>query len=475
MFELLNIRDLKTLAEVVEGELKGENTQFENLVIDSRISGKTSVFIALHGEIFDGNIYCSEALSNGCCAVITNDPNIIGRSILVKDTYMALLKLAKNQLNHVNPKTLAITGSNGKTTVKEMIGCILPSETTVITKDNENNEFGILYTVLKIKESTSHLILECGARKNGDFDLIAKYLDFDALVLTNLNNSHIGIFGSEENIQKTKLKLIDGLKPGGVLVEAAFKDLSKSSDKQEIEEQRINTYLISENSKVILKDSWLYNCSSNDSELGVYIIESKSDKQIEQKTDFKFSLNLGIKHNSQNALLGLAVSREWGISKRSVVNALDNFSSPQKNRFYQMKVGRHIVIDDSYNANPTSVRSALSELFGNPNYPENKVVILGDMYELGDASDEEHDKVLDELIKLDQLKLTILVGERLKKAYMRLKDPHQANHIVHIERKSEFPHEQFKESLKDDSVILIKGSRGMKMERFLEIIIGNIR
>ena len=90
MFELLNIRDLKTLAEVVEGELKGENTQFENLVIDSRISGKTSVFIALHGEIFDGNIYCSEALSNGCCAVITNDPNIIGRSILVKDTYMAV-------------------------------------------------------------------------------------------------------------------------------------------------------------------------------------------------------------------------------------------------------------------------------------------------------------------------------------------------------------------------------------------------
>jgi len=475
LFELLNIRDLESLAEVVEGELKGENTQFENLILDSRFSDKSSVFIALHGEKFDGNIYCSEALSNGCCAVITDDPNIIGRSVLVKDTYMALLKLAKNQLNHVNPKTLAITGSNGKTTVKEMIGCILPSETTVITKDNENNEFGILYTVLKIKESTSHLILECGARKNGDFDLIAKYLDFDAVVITNLNNSHIGIFGSEENIQKTKLKLIDGLKLGGVLVEAAFKDLSSSNDKQEIEEQRINTYLTSKNGEVILKDSWLYDSSPNDSELGVYTIESKSDKRIEQKTDFKFSLNLGIKHNSQNALLVLAVSREWGISKKSVLNKLDNFSSPQKNRFYQMKVGRHIVIDDSYNANPVSFRSALSELFRNPNYPDNKVVILGDMYELGDVSDEEHDKLLDELIKLNELKLTILVGERLKKAYMRLKDPHQNNNIVHIERKSEFPYEQFKKSLKGDSVILIKGSRGMKMERFLEIIIGNIQ
>ena len=122
-----------------------------------------------------------------------------------------------------------------------------------------------------------------------------------------------------------------------------------------------------------------------------------------------------------------------------------------------------------------SVRSALSELFGNPNYPDNKVVILGDMYELGDASEEEHDKVLDQLIKFDQLKLIILVGERLKKAYMKLKNTHQANNIVHIQRKSEFPYNQFEESVKEDSVILIKGSRGMKMERFLEVIAGNIK
>jgi len=474
LFELLNIEDLESLARVIDGELKGENTHFHNLVLDSRLPSKTSVFIALHGEKFDGNIYCSEALSNGCCAVITDDPSIIGRSILVKDTYIALLKLAKNQLNHVGPKTLAITGSNGKTTVKEMMGRILPSETTVITKDNENNEFGILYTVLKIKESTSHLILECGARKNGDFDLIAKYLEFDALVLINLNNSHIGIFGSEENIQQTKLKLIDGLKPGGVLIESAFRDLSRSSDKQQIDEQRINTYFISEDSKVILKDSWLYNSSPDDSELGVYIIESSSDDDIEKKKKFNFSLNLGVKHNSQNALLALAVSREWGISERSILNALDNFSSPQKNRFYQMRVGKHLVIDDSYNANPASVRSAFSELFGNPNFPDNKVIILGDMYELGDASEDEHDKVLNELIKFKQIKLIILVGERQKKAYRKLKNSDQTTNIVHIQRKSEFPYEQLESSLKEESVILIKGSRGMKMERFLEIILGVI-
>ena len=474
MFELLNIEDLKSLARVIDGELKGENTHFQNLVLDSRLPGKRSVFIALHGEKFDGNIYCSEALSNGCCAVITDDPSIIGRSILVKDTYIALLKLAKNQLNYVGPKTIAITGSNGKTTVKEMIGRILPSETTVITKDNENNEFGILYTVLKIKENTSHLILECGARKNGDFDLIAKYLDFDAMVLTNLNNSHIGIFGSEKNIQQTKLKLIDGLKPGGVLVEAAFRDLSKSSDKQQIDEQRINTYLIkkdpfSRDSKVTLKDSWLYSSIPNDSELGVYAIESRS--QMLRKKMLNFNLNLGVKHNSQNALLALAVLSEWGISERSILKSLDKYSSPQKNRFYQMRVGKHLVIDDSYNANPTSVRSALSELFGNPNFPDNKVIILGDMYELGGASEDEHDKVLDKLIKFKQINLIILVGERLKKACMRLKNSHQTTNIVHIDRKSEFPYEHFENSVKEESVILIKGSRGMKMERFLEIIL----
>ena len=116
----------------------------------------------------------------------------------------------------------------------------------------------------------------------------------------------------------------------------------------------------------------------------------------------------------------------------------------------------------------------MSELFGNPNYPDNKVVILGDMYELGDASEEEHDKVLDQLIKFDQLKLIILVGERLKKAYMKLKNTHQANNIVHIQRKSEFPYNQFEESVKEDSVILIKGSRGMKMERYVEFLRENV-
>jgi len=96
LFELLNIQDLKLLATIVDGELRGENTRFDTLVLDSRHSSNKSVFIALHGERFNGNVYCAEALESGCCAVITDDSSVIGRSILVEDTYLALLKLAQN-------------------------------------------------------------------------------------------------------------------------------------------------------------------------------------------------------------------------------------------------------------------------------------------------------------------------------------------------------------------------------------------
>ncbi|MDG2297003.1 MAG: Mur ligase family protein, partial [Gammaproteobacteria bacterium] len=264
MFKLIDIDDLEKLAQVVDGQLMGENTAFESLIVDSRKAEQNSVFIALHGEKFDGNVFCSEVLSKGCCAVITDDPEIPGRTIVVDDTYLALLKLAQYQLNKVKPRTLAITGSNGKTTVKEMIGSLLDHQNTVATKDNENNEFGIAYTVLKIDKDTENLILECGARKAGDFDLIVKYLWFDALVITNLNNSHIGIFGSEEIIKKTKLKLLEGLKTKGLLIEGAFKNLSKSFSKQEPDQDKINIYKVNNEGELSLKYSWLFSAETNE-------------------------------------------------------------------------------------------------------------------------------------------------------------------------------------------------------------------
>ncbi len=473
MFKLIDIDDLEKLAQVVDGQLMGENTAFESLIVDSRKAEQNSVFIALHGEKFDGNVFCSEVLSKGCCAVITDDPEIPGRTIVVDDTYLALLKLAQYQLNKVKPRTLAITGSNGKTTVKEMIGSLLDHQNTVATKDNENNEFGIAYTVLKIDKDTENLILECGARKAGDFDLIVKYLWFDALVITNLNNSHIGIFGSEEIIKKTKLKLLEGLKTKGLLIEGAFKNLSKSLRKQDPTKDVINIYYVNEESDLSLKYSWLFNTEINESDLDSYYI-SIINKDAESESErLNFSLNLGIRHNCLNAVISTALMKEWGSSEQ-IIQKLHGFVSPQKNRFYCSKLGDHILINDTYNANPTSMLSAINELKTNPNYPGSQIIIIGDMYELGKSSELEHVNILNELMTLDKLKLLILVGDRFKVSYKANNRAIESNYIFHLDRDTTLPKEVFKNTLINSSVILVKGSRGMKMERYLDYLRNNI-
>ena len=473
MFKLIDIDDLEKLAQVVDGQLLGENTAFKSLIVDSRKAQQNSVFIALHGEKFDGNVFCSEVLSKGCCAVITDDPEIPGRTIVVDDTYLALLKLAQYQLNKVKPRTLAITGSNGKTTVKEMIGSLLDHQNTVATKDNENNEFGIAYTVLKIDKDTENLILECGARKAGDFDLIVKYLWFDALVITNLNNSHIGIFGSEEIIKKTKLKLLEGLKTKGLLIEGAFKNLSKSLRKQDPAKDVINIYHVNEESDLSLKNSWLFNIEINESDLDSYYI-SMINKDAESESErLNYSLNLGIRHNCLNAVISIALMKEWGSSEQ-IIQKLDGFVSPQKNRFYCSKLGDHILINDTYNANPTSMLSAINELKTNPNYPDSQIIIIGDMYELGKSSELEHVNILNELMTLDKLKLLILVGDRFKVSYKTNTRAIESNYIFHLDRNATLPKEVFENTLINSSVILVKGSRGMKMERYLDYLRNNI-
>jgi len=473
LFKLIDIDDLEKLAQVVDGQLLGENTAFESLIVDSRKAQQNSVFIALHGEKFDGNVFCSEVLSKGCCAVITDDPEIPGRTIVVDETYLALLKLAQYQLNKVKPRTLAITGSNGKTTVKEMIGSLLDHQNTVATKDNENNEFGIAYTVLKIDKDTENLILECGARKAGDFDLIVKYLWFDALVITNLNNSHIGIFGSEEIIKKTKLKLLEGLKTKGLLIEGAFKNLSKSLRKQDPTKDVINIYYVNEQSDLSLKYSWLFNIEINESDLDSYYI-SMINKDAESESErLNFSLNLGIRHNCLNAVISTALMKEWGSSEQ-IIQKLHGFVSPQKNRFYCSKLGDHILINDTYNANPTSMLSAINELKTNPNYPDSQIIIIGDMYELGKSSDLEHVNILNELMTLDKLKLLILVGDRFKAPYKSNTRAIESNFIFHLDRGASLPKEVFENTLMNRSVILVKGSRGMKMERYLDYLRNNI-
>ena len=465
MFHLIGIHDLESLAQIIGGKLSCQNAIFSSLVVDSRKVVKNSVFLALKGDTFDGNNYCQDAIDKGALAVITDIETTINNAIIVEDSYLSLLKLAQYQQQKVKPKTIAITGSNGKTTVKEMIGQILSEEEAVITHKNENNEYGIPFTVLRLTEKTNYLVLECGARKLGDFNLISEFLIFDIVAVTNINNSHIEIFENIENIIKTKTKLFDALKHDGLIIDGA--NFNKISCPLDGFEENNSTITIYGNSN---KEVW-----KSSSVPVKYPGRYKLNISHEKDDDFTINeINLGAKHNEKNALISFIIAKKVGIKIDLIQEKLSNIQSQLSDRFSINRVGNHVLINDTYNANPVSMHAAINELKSNKYYPNNKVIILGDMLELGNESSTEHLKLLREISTMEGIQSIILKGDSFKKALESLDMDEENDFILHLDENEIFPIKKVISSLKKPSVILIKGSRGMRMEQIVDLFSSNL-
>jgi len=208
MYKLENFRDLDHIAKFLQAKIS-RNMEIEKIVFDSRNATKKTLFIPLKGEKYDGEKFVKDALKKGAACISVNNHG--GLAIRVKNVYESLLKLAQSKIEYVKPMTIFITGSYGKTTIKDMIKFYL-GKNCHATSLNENNEFGIPYTVLSMPVDTKYLIVECGARRQGDFDMISKILKCDTFVLTGIAENHIETFGSLEGIEKTKLTLKKCLK-----------------------------------------------------------------------------------------------------------------------------------------------------------------------------------------------------------------------------------------------------------------------
>lgn len=465
MFHLIGIHDLESLAQIIDGKLTCQNTTFSSLVVDSRKVVKDSVFLALKGDTYDGSSYCQDAIDKGAVAVITDIKTTINDAIIVDDTYLSLLMLAQYQQQKIKPKTVAITGSNGKTTVKEMIGQILREKDLVITHKNENNEFGIPFTVLRLTVETKYLILECGARKFGDFNLISEFLNFDIVAITNINNSHIEIFETIENIIKTKTKLFNALKHNGLIIDGAnFNKISYPLDGFKQNNSTITIY--GNNNREVwrsfsepVKNPGKYNLRFSNEEEDIYTINE---------------VNLGAKHNDKNALISFIIAKKIGIKIDVALEKLSSIQLQLSDRFFIKRVGNHVLIDDTYNANPVSMHAAINELKSNNFYPKNKVIVLGDMLELGNQSSIEHLKLLKAISAMQDIQSIILKGDSFKKALENLDMDEKNDFILHLDENEVFPIKEIISSLKEPSVILIKGSRGMRMEQIVDLFFSNI-
>jgi UDP-N-acetylmuramoyl-tripeptide--D-alanyl-D-alanine ligase len=414
------------------------------ITTDSRKIPAGSVFFSLRGDSFDGNLFAGEALKLGAgFAVIDNEDQYKGgKYILVKDCLKTLQELAAYHRKQLSIPFIAITGSNGKTTTKELIKSILSKKyKTLATTGNLNNHIGVPLTLLSIQPEIEIAVIEMGANHIGEIKLLCEIARPGFGLITNIGKAHIGEFGSFENIVKTKAELYDFIRING------GKIFINSGNE-----------LLMERSGGIDKIS--YGPSQNDFCKCQY---ENSDPFLKVRFENEIiTSRLVGKYNFENAAAAICIGKYFGVDPKKIKEALEEYE-PSNNRSQIIKTRSNTIILDAYNANPSSMRAALE------NFKEMeggcKWLILGDMLELGTYELEEHKNIL-RLISGMKIINVILVGEQFSKASSELNMEHmlfKTSDELAVYLKSKSP-------IGKNNLILVKGSRGMKLEKVAEFL-----
>jgi UDP-N-acetylmuramoyl-tripeptide--D-alanyl-D-alanine ligase len=412
---------------------------------DSRTIEKGQIFFALWGENYNGNKYVSEALSRGALCAVIDDPLFeTENTILVDDCLFELQALAAHYRKQMKIPVLAITGTNGKTTLKELLAAILSKKLKVhFTQGNLNNHIGVPLTILSTPADTEMLIVEMGASHLGEIRTLCLIAKPDYGIITNIGNAHIEGFGSVDGVIKAKTELYEHLR--------RVNGIAFYNDKDPVLADKIFRLI---NKAVPLSDP---------TGIDLLIDPLPSDLNLKisltylHKT-YNLSTNLFGSYNLENVRAAVGIGLFLGVDIKDIADAVENYQ-PANNRS-QVKVTKsNTLICDSYNANPTSMRVAL-ESFSAIN-AESKALILGDMLELGDKSAEEHLKVLN-LIQTINADKVILVGPVFRKisSSYGFKVFSNVNDLI----------EYFRDEPLHGKTILIKGSRGMKLEKIYELL-----
>lgn len=411
------------------------------VVTDSRKVVKNSLFFALKGDNFNGNEFAKIALKMGAshCIIDEQQFKVDKRFILVDNVLETLQKLANYHRKHLKVKILAITGTNGKTTTKELVNCVLSQKfKTFATQGNLNNHIGVPLTLLSMNENTEIGIVEMGANHVGEIAELCEISEPDFGLITNIGTAHIEGFGSVENIIKTKTELYRFLeqKKGTIFLNSDNEIL-----KNQINYSKIITYGTSDK-----LNSWGKFLSSNP------LLKFDFNDKL---TKIEVNTNLFGKYNFENNLAAVCIGQYFDIESSKIKSALEKYF-PQNNRSQIQKTLTNTLLLDMYNANPTSMKSAIT------NFAEiiadNKILIIGDMFELGHISKNEHKKIV-ELI--EELKFTkvFLVGKEFSNVNQNKFDIFETSIDLAI---------YLSINKITNAIILIKASRGIKLECVVE-------
>lgn len=431
--ELLSVAEDYAKTDIIES-----NQKF-SISTDTRTIKPGDIYLPLKGESFDGEKFIEDAIKKGAVGYFTTTSKGYSGAfeILVRDTKIAYLQLANFYKKKIAPFTIAITGSSGKTTTKEILASIFEvNRKTHKSKLNHNNEIGLCQTLLDLSENIEVLIVEMGMRGLGEIELLSKYAQPDYAIITNIGSAHIGRLGSRENIAKAKCEVVKYLASDGQLI----------------------THEDSLYAEALKNFNGVHNVISRDESNFKIISMSSVFTEFMYKNE-KYNLNVGGEYNVLDALLGIEAALQYGLTPDEIRRGLDNYKTMEK-RFEEVIVNNLTIINDSYNANPDSMKAALKSFI--ELYDGEKVLVLADMKELGENEIKYHKEIGEFLNHFENL-IVYTVGDLAKNISENTK--HKNMHFCdNIEVANAI------KKIENETKIFLKGSNSMNLYKIIEEI-----
>ena len=434
----MKIRDLITATNAKVLRIFDEDRDVR-ISTDTRTIEKGDFYLPLKGTSFDGEKFINQAIEKGAIGAFCTTPQAVENQVTllqVDDTLKAYLELANFRREKLNFTVVAITGSSGKTTTKELVASVLSEKfKTFKTPLNHNNEIGFCQTIFEAPDDTQVLVLEMGMRGLGEIELLSKYSEPDITIISNVGTAHIGRLGSRENIAKAKCEIV--------------------------KYQRGNVFIAHD-------DELIKNTVQFDGEKIYYslrdvkILEKKEHYSKFEYQNNIYELNVGGDYNIENALSAINAGMKLGMNVEEIQDGLKKYA-PIEKRWEAVNANGYEIINDSYNANPESMRAFIDTIF---ELYKNSVIILGDMGELGDDEVRyhkelgiyinSHKNLTDDIMVLSIGKLSKYITDEVKKCYSK--------HFGTVEDAVEF----IRNNVMKQRKIFLKASRSMKFERIIE-------
>ncbi|PST36363.1 UDP-N-acetylmuramoyl-tripeptide--D-alanyl-D-alanine ligase [Faecalibacillus faecis] len=415
---------------------------------DSRQMTNGGMYIPLKGERFDGHNFIESAFQTGAQAIISEkDVNYEDKIVIkVKDTHQALKDMASYLRNHRPVKVVGVTGSVGKTSTRDMVYSVVKQKyKTLKTEGNYNNEIGLPLTILRYHDEEV-LVLEMGMNHLQEMSRLSMIARPDIACITNVGTAHIGELGSRENILKAKLEIINGMKEGSTLIINQDNDML-----QTVELHHLNVVRVGKGKEASIQASH------------IVLEETKSSFEVEYQGKKEIiEVPVQGEHNISNALIAIAVGIELNISLEDIKKGIQEFKLT-KNRMDILEKNHKTVIDGTYNASVDSMKSSIDVL---ANYKKRKVAILADMLELGDYSQQLHEEV-GSYVASKGIDILVCVGKEAKYIYQKARE--SMKDVYYFESNQEVI-ARLDELLKEDDVILVKGSHSMNLKEVVEKI-----